>query len=49
MLKLGENGAIPQRDKTTYAIAPHIPCGVSGPVQETPFVPSPNRIPRGLA
>jgi NAD(P)H-nitrite reductase large subunit len=28
MLKVGEKGAIPQRDKTTYAIAPHIPCGV---------------------
>lgn len=28
MLKLGEKGAIPQKDKTTYAIAPHIPCGV---------------------
>ncbi len=31
MLKLGEKGAIPQRDKTTYAIAPHIPCGVVSP------------------
>ena len=31
MLKLGEKGAIPQRDKTTYAIAPHIPCGVATP------------------
>jgi len=31
MLKLGEKGAIPQRDKTTYAIAPHIPCGVVTP------------------
>jgi NAD(P)H-nitrite reductase large subunit len=28
MLKVGEKGAIPQKDKTTYAIAPHIPCGV---------------------
>ena len=27
MLKLGEKGAILQRDKQTYAIAPHIPCG----------------------
>ena len=31
MLKLGEKGAIPQRDKETYAIAPHIPCGVVTP------------------
>ena len=31
MLKLGEKGAIPQRDRTTYAIAPHIPCGVVTP------------------
>ncbi|MDY6973286.1 MAG: NAD(P)/FAD-dependent oxidoreductase [Thermodesulfobacteriota bacterium] len=31
MLKLGEKGAIPQRDKATYAIAPHIPCGVVSP------------------
>lgn len=31
MLKLGEKGAIPQRDKQTYAIAPHIPCGVVNP------------------
>lgn len=31
MLKLGEKGAIPQRDKKTYAIAPHIPCGVVTP------------------
>ncbi len=31
MLKLGEKGAIPQRDKTTYAIAPHIPCGIVTP------------------
>ena len=31
MLKLGEKGAIPQRGKTTYAIAPHIPCGVVSP------------------
>lgn len=31
MLKLGEKGAIPQRDKETYAIAPHIPCGVLTP------------------
>jgi hypothetical protein len=27
MLKLGEKGAILQRDKKTYAITPHIPCG----------------------
>lgn len=31
MLKLGEKGAIPQRDGETYAIAPHIPCGVVTP------------------
>ena len=31
MLKLGEKGAILQNDKETYAIAPHIPCGVITP------------------
>ena len=31
MLKLGEKGAILQRDKQTYAIAPHISCGVVTP------------------
>lgn len=31
MLKLGEKGAIPQNDKETYAIAPHIPCGLVTP------------------
>ena len=31
MLKLGEKGAIPQRDKQSYAIAPHIPCGIVSP------------------
>ena len=31
MLKLGEKGAILQNDKQTYAIAPHIPCGVVTP------------------
>jgi hypothetical protein len=31
MLKLGEKGAILQRDNQTYAIAPHIPCGVVTP------------------
>ncbi len=31
MLKLGEKGAIPQRDGKTYAVAPHIPCGVVTP------------------
>ena len=31
MLKLGEKGAILQRDKQTYAIAPHIPCGMITP------------------
>ncbi len=31
MLKLGEKGTILQRDKETYAIAPHLPCGVVTP------------------
>jgi len=31
MLKLGEKGAIPQKDKGSYAIAPHIPCGIVTP------------------
>jgi NAD(P)H-nitrite reductase large subunit len=31
MLKLGEKGTILQRDNQTYAIAPHIPCGVVTP------------------
>lgn len=31
MLKIGEKGAIPQRDNETYAIAPHIPCGIVTP------------------
>ena len=31
MLKTGEKGAIIQRDKETYAVAPHIPCGVVTP------------------
>jgi NAD(P)H-nitrite reductase large subunit len=31
MLKLGEKGAIPQNDNETYAIAPHVPCGVVSP------------------
>ena len=31
MLKLGEKGTILQKDKETYAIAPHIPCGVVTP------------------
>ena len=31
MLRLGEKGAIPQRDGETYAIAPHIPCGLVTP------------------
>ena len=31
MLKLGEKGAIVQKDNETYAIAPHIPCGVVTP------------------
>jgi NAD(P)H-nitrite reductase large subunit len=31
MLKDGEKGVIIQRDKQTYAVAPHIPCGVVAP------------------
>jgi NAD(P)H-nitrite reductase large subunit len=31
MLNDGERGAILQRDKQTFAVAPHIPCGVVGP------------------
>lgn len=31
MLKLGEKGAIPQKDGETYGIAPHIPCGLLTP------------------
>jgi NAD(P)H-nitrite reductase large subunit len=31
MLKTGEKGAILQRDKQTYAIAPHLACGVVSP------------------
>ena len=31
MLKDGEKGAIIQKDKETYAIAPHVPCGVITP------------------
>ena len=31
MLKLGEKGVILQRDSQTYAVAPHIPCGVVTP------------------
>lgn len=33
MLKPGEKGAILQRDKQTYAIAPHVPCGMLTPDQ----------------
>ncbi|HUW19683.1 MAG TPA: hypothetical protein VMW16_10310 [Sedimentisphaerales bacterium] len=29
----GEKGVIIQRDKQTYAVAPHIPCGVVKPHQ----------------
>ena len=28
MLKDGDRGVIIQRDKETYAVAPHIPCGI---------------------
>ncbi|MCK4998047.1 MAG: NAD(P)/FAD-dependent oxidoreductase [Anaerohalosphaera sp.] len=31
MLQDGEKGVIVQRDKKTYAIAPHIPCGMVSP------------------
>lgn len=31
MLQDGEKGVIIQRDKETYAVAPHIPCGVVSP------------------
>ena len=31
MLKDGEKGVILQRDRETYAIAPHIPCGIVTP------------------
>lgn len=31
MLKLGEKGAIPQKQEDCYAIAPHIPCGFVTP------------------
>ena len=31
MLNDGEKGAIIQRDKETYAVAPHLPCGVVAP------------------
>ena len=31
MLSDGEKGAILQRDKETYAVAPHIPCGIVSP------------------
>ena len=33
MIKDGEKGAVLQRDKETFAIAPHIPCGVITPDQ----------------
>jgi len=31
MLEDGEKGAVLQRDKSTYAVVPHIPCGVVTP------------------
>ena len=31
MLKDGQKGAISQRDKKTYGIAPHLPCGLITP------------------
>ncbi len=31
MLKMGEKGAVLQRDKKSYAIVPHIPCGLVTP------------------
>ncbi len=31
MLRLGEKGGILQRENESYAVAPHIPCGVLTP------------------
>ena len=31
MLQDGQKGVIIQRDRQTYAVAPHIPCGVVKP------------------
>lgn len=31
MIQDGDKGAILQRDKTTYAVAPHLPCGLVSP------------------
>lgn len=31
MIKDGEKGAILQKDQKTFAIAPHVPCGVITP------------------
>lgn len=33
MLQDGEKGVVIQRDKSTYAVSPHIPCGVVSPEQ----------------
>ena len=33
MLQDGEKGVVIQRDKSTYAVSPHIPCGVVQPEQ----------------
>jgi NAD(P)H-nitrite reductase large subunit len=33
MIRDGDKGAILQRDKQTYAVAPHLPCGVVTPAQ----------------
>lgn len=33
MLKDGEKGAIQQQDKETFAVVPHVPCGVISPDQ----------------
>ncbi len=33
MLQDGQKGVILQRDRTTYAVAPHLPCGVVSPAQ----------------
>ena len=38
MLKDGEKGVILQRDRKTYAIAPHIPCGLVSPDMLERFV-----------
>ncbi len=38
MLQDGEKGVIIQRDKQSYAVAPHIPCGVVKPQTLRAFI-----------